>query len=154
VGENNNWVERRAKREGVLDGKAEELWDQIRAALQDACDSYNEHYGYDPNKPKVSCRLENSRRALITRTRPVDHMTRFREERIRIIVEFDKEGPTVTATRDTTSPQNFTISSDESEVFVMIARERISPDELSRRILEPLLFDGNERRHPIFKAQS
>jgi len=65
-----NWVERRANRENALDANASIVWDQVRVALQDACESYNSRYC--PGRHEVACNLENGNRLLIT-------LTEFRE---------------------------------------------------------------------------
>jgi hypothetical protein len=53
-----NWVERRAQRDRILDSNVIELWHAVRAAIQDACDSFNNHYSADPDQPEVVCRLK------------------------------------------------------------------------------------------------
>ena len=39
-----NWVERRKHAAEILNNKAESLWQDVRAAIEDASRSFNEHY--------------------------------------------------------------------------------------------------------------
>ena len=50
-----NWVERRFVIEALQAKRAPELWQEVRSALQDACDSFNEHYGSATDQ--VECAL-------------------------------------------------------------------------------------------------
>ena len=60
-----NWVGRRARRERNLREKAPEVWSLVRKALQDVCDSYNEHYAHTGRA--ADWRPENGKRVTIAR---------------------------------------------------------------------------------------
>jgi hypothetical protein len=151
MSESANWVQRRAVKERVLDTGAIGVWNEVRSALQDACESYNEHYSPNPNRVEVECQLENGNRIRITRTLP-GGPPHFQPIITQALVEFDSKIPSIRSTREESSAsREFRISSDETFSYVVDGDARMAPDEVSRLILEPILFHG-ERRHPIFKV--
>jgi hypothetical protein len=151
MSESTNWVQRRAIKERVLDTGAIEVWNEVRSSLEDACESYNKHYCPNPNRQEVKYRPENGNRLLITRTVQGDHLTNFREVVTQVIVEFDSAIPAIRFTRDE-RPRELRISSNDSSAYVKEGESQISPDEVSRRILEPIFFPSGERTHPIFQV--
>src|SRR5437868_2544818 len=92
-----NWVERRAQRERVLDSGAADVWNQVRAALQNACLSYNEHYATQ-SELQVRCSLETENKILIIRPIPTDLVTRFASSSVGALTVFDPGVPSITAT--------------------------------------------------------
>jgi hypothetical protein len=72
-----NWVDRRALRERNLDDGAPKVWDQVRGAIQDSCDSFNEHYKHPNQESAVDCKLENGRRVKVSRIVPANLTTTF-----------------------------------------------------------------------------
>ena len=148
-----NWVQRRARREFLLDSKADEVWNDVRAAVQDACDTYNEHYS-PPNQPTVDYKLENGHRLRITKTVPADGLTVFHPVKETLVVAFDKAAPAITMSRDSTGTRAFRIDARETEVFAKgDDGTKVSADQLSEKILERFLFSSpTERSHPIFRS--
>ena len=145
-----NWVQKRAQRESILASKSSGVWDLIRAALQDAVESYNEHYS-NPSKPEATCKLENGKRVLITRAFYSMEGGSPLEKSLKILVEFDEQRPCIKFVQESFSGE-FGLSSDDREAFVHDRGERIEPDEVSRRMLEPIFFRREERKRPIFKV--
>jgi hypothetical protein len=74
-----------------------------------------------------------------------------REISLKILVEFDEQRPCIKFVQDSFSGE-FAFSSDDREAFVHDRGERLEPDELSRRLLEPIFFRREERKRPIFKV--
>src|ERR1039457_2986651 len=133
-----NWVERRFVIEALQAKRAPELWQEVRSALQDACDSFNERYGSATDQ--VECALENCRRVRITRKLLEDH-SRNRHSKIvtTIVVSFDENSQKITAAQN--SANIFSISSDGISVFITRKDKRLEPDEVSKEILESFLFN-------------
>jgi len=143
-----NWVQRRARRELILDTQAGDIWNDVRAALQDACNSYNEHYSTAPTSPEVTCNLENGSRIKFARTLPPDNVQRFHAARISLLVSYDKATHAINVTSDETSKSAFRITSDENAAFIEYGGKPQTPDEVSRRILEEFLFSPTAPRRP------
>jgi len=152
MSEPTNWVEQRAHRERILRSEGPKVWGELRSALEDACNSYNEHYC--PNKHEVECKLENGNRSIITKTTYADGHTRYRDERIEVIASFHQATAAVTVTRTPGTPHSFHISSDEQQAFLMEGKERVTPDEASRKILESVFFPSNQPRSPVSMPSS
>jgi hypothetical protein len=138
--DNKNWVEVRANRESTLWQKAPELWQEVRSAVQDACQSYNDHYS-NPDHPEVICKLENGKRVRVNR-----------EAHGMVLIEFDARKPSIRYTRDhSESSGELGFCSDEVEAWIATGDgARMTPDAASRNLLEPLLFQTGEAGHPHF----
>ena len=137
-----NWVERRKARKLALAAKAGSVWNEIRAAIQDACQSYNAWIGTSVNTTVV-CALENGKRVRISKdVRQVLSPTSWRDENITVVVEFSAgDSPSISVAGDgPVQSVNFKIDSDEERAFIKIGGEVVSPDQISERILNPLLF--------------
>jgi hypothetical protein len=148
-----NWVERRAHREGLLKG-ADDVWNQVRAAIQDACDSFNEHY---PAQAPVQYEQENGSRLCITRTIPANDDLTFGATKVRVSVTFT--AAKITAVYSDRS-STYRITADDESAFVIDRRatgtltehlhqrqkgrsdgyRRMSPDDVSEAILKSILF--------------
>lgn len=144
-----NWVEYRAQCDLMLTSGAGTVWDEVRAALQDACASYNEHYSPQPGIAEVTSKLENGRRMLISRKVYVTEAGRSQEVVCKLLVEFDELHYSVTYTRENPDATGqLRIDADKASAFIRDANgQRSSPDEASRFLLEPILFRGGEIRH-------
>lgn len=126
-----NWVDRRARRERLLSEGGPEVWQQVRAALQDACESYTRHY--DQLQRQLRCELENGIRLRITHGRTT------------ILVAFVQELPAIVSAANQ-GKLIFTIDADEDSAFVEHQGRRITPDEISELILKDLLFPATSAR--------
>jgi hypothetical protein len=133
-----NWVERRAQGQRLLHARAPEMWNRIRGAIQDACESFNRIYA----PKKVSCDLENGQRVRIHRTLPP--VNSFEQpEQIEAVVIFAKADHAVSVTFQSGS-KTFFMDTDSEMVFIGADRaaetKKLTPDEISQVILEPILF--------------
>ena len=132
-----NWVEQRYAIENCLTNQKGEVWNQVRAALQDACKSFRDHYASSV-PAKLTDQLENGSRIRISLPFPVP-MRQTGDQITGIVVLFNASIPAIDWADDDGSHRAL-ISSDEKEAFIVDAGKRITPDELSRKILEPLFF--------------
>jgi len=129
-----NWVERRAAREAALKKHSADVWHSIRSALQDACGSFRKHYA---DEGILEDKLENGNRLHISlRLERNPAKGRYQEARKDVLISFNEDKAIIEYITDE-STRTVEISSDETSAFL---KEQISPDELSRRILEPVLF--------------
>src|ERR1700733_2780582 len=120
-----NWVEHRAKRESTLNANAASVWEKVRAALQDACESYNVFYCSAPKQQEVQCRLENPNRLLISRTE--FGIPNFKTQ---IVVLYDPAEPAINSSRDNPGhADTFSISADEDHAFAEIDGAPVEADE-------------------------
>jgi hypothetical protein len=143
-----NWVEHRARCDQYL-GNSQEVWSQVRSAVQEACKSYARHYGH-AGVYELQCSMEQDNWMVIERTLPPDKIFRSGIERRRVLVTFSDELLTIeVACNFVGQNTKLYISSDEDGAFVVMEGIRLSSEEVSRRILEGLLFPPDERRHPI-----
>lgn len=135
-----NWVERRARDEKILDEQAREVWSQVRSAVEDVCRSFAEHYEREGRR-EVLCEMENVNRLRIGRTLLADKVKEFAYTVMTAVVEFDARTRCVGVVWDTGSAK-FAMLSDREGAYVYLIEkdERLSADEVSKRILEPLLF--------------
>lgn len=134
-----NWVQRRAMRQRILDSGATKVWDAVREAIEDACDTFNEHYPQPNQDSRAVCRLENGSRIKVSRTILADMVTRFRPEQFEVLIRFEKNGPAIEAVSGE-AKSTFKIDSDEESAFAVLGGKRITPDEISEKLLEPVLF--------------
>jgi len=88
-----NWVERRALRERVLASGSLEVWNHVRAALQDACESFNTNYPTN----QVECKLENGHRLHI-RGHENSVIVAFSKDVVEIDVAYPYSSTTITIT--------------------------------------------------------
>src|SRR5712691_2551928 len=117
-----NWVERRAQSERTLNRDAPVVWNEVRSALQDACDSYN--HNYCPETPQVTCKLENGNRVLITKVlQGTDRLGRPSEQRSDIVVAFDANTCMITSTRTKPGGSKFIVTADERNAFILAGAE-------------------------------
>jgi hypothetical protein len=128
-----NWVERRHRREAALAGGSIDLWNEIRGAIQNACDSFKVHYG------DVDCKLENGKRILVSRSAP---------KRAQVVVAFQEAPAPRVSVAFETKTESYPFSVDDNElVFIKHNTNRLTADQLSERILEHLLFPEEPKRH-------
>jgi hypothetical protein len=80
-----NWVERRSKVERAVGEQADRVWNDIRAAIQDACASFERLY---PDQP-IEVFLENGHRVRVSRSITFNRMTREQPHGLGILVYRD-----------------------------------------------------------------
>jgi hypothetical protein len=132
MSEESNWVERRFATDSSLEKNAPQLWQDVRAALQDACTSFVALYGHSRGTA-VNVGLENGHRLQIM------SMTRGAEAPSFLVVSFDSKVHEIGWVGD--NAEAIKISADRNGAFLAGPDgKRITPDELSQRILEPFLF--------------
>lgn len=142
-----NWVDRKFARESTLAKGAPEIWNDVRAAIQDACESYNERYTATEER-RVNCQIENGKRVRVTKTlRRIISPSSYRDEAMVIVVSLLADPYRISAVGDPLGQLDQKISADESSVFLEgRTGNRIEADELSRWILELLLFPSGDYR--------
>jgi hypothetical protein len=128
-----NWVERRAAIERTRREQAPALWNAVRGALQDACDSFNALYGAEAGK--VTCELENGQRVRVTRVVRVPGTAHGTPRQV--LVTYHADDYTIAAT----SRVKAQIQADADGVYLEWQRARIEPDALCQTLLEPVLFE-------------
>jgi hypothetical protein len=127
-----NWIERRAKRESNLKDGVPRIWEEVKTALADACESYNKLYGAGGATSVVSESTAEQFIASLAKT----GKTIF----INLAQNSKGTGITVKPEEESAPPRTFAIRSDEDSVFIVTGDKQIGADELSQLILEPLLF--------------
>ena len=135
-----NWVDRRAHRETLL-SHSDEVWNSVRSAVQDACESFNGHYA--TTQTPVVCKAENGSRLFISRTIVADRVRIFSDIKLHALVAFSGLEITVTYKNGFKAYQ---ITADDESAFVVDKGKRQTPDEVSQSILEPVLY-------PVFQGQ-
>ena len=129
-----NWVERRYHREQALTAQAADVWDAVRKRLQDACDSFKFRFLKDGG---LEANPENRHRISIVRTFPATANSKSQQHQV--IVNYSSEKFTINVVRDSGS-QLFHIEANENQAYITNGQTILDPDEVSRMILEPLLF--------------
>jgi hypothetical protein len=134
-----NWVERKARRENLLRADSEVLavWNALRNAIQDACDSFNKYYAHDQPEDKVKCLPENGRRIRVERAFPKGRM--YGAEQHSVLIQLSDLEISVVSDLSVTLP-TLKIDADHNEVYLSLGAQRMTSDEVSERVLEPLLF--------------
>lgn len=125
-----NWIKRRAAQEQTVASGAPVFWNAVCSALWDACDTYRQEYGTD-----VELIPENGSRLLIVKTAPEHYV----KATITVVFKADRREIEVTRTEDTLT---FQVAADETSAFALERPDgpKLSPDDVSRKILEPVLF--------------
>jgi hypothetical protein len=137
-----NWVERHARRENVLRTQAGELWNDIRRAIQDACDSFNRLYP-EGNHQLVKYVLENGHRIVVSRTIPPQYPPAQGPQTLRVVVDYNARAASVDVAYD--SPhgnQTFKITCDDNgKVSIQDgSKAGITADRVSELALKVLFF--------------
>lgn len=132
-----NWIEKKWKIEQSFPKQAPPLWDKLRGHIQDACDSYNAHYASEDGR--VKCEMENGRRVKVQRMLRCAAGLGYHDELVTALISFAQDRVSV-AGDPPIEPQEFLISSDGEAAFFGRPDHTLDTDEISRRILEPLLF--------------
>ncbi len=145
--ENGNWVERRARRESTLSKQSLDVFEGLRKAIQDACDSFNAHY-VDRGMTGATVEPENGKRIRISHTTPPDRITTIQAVRRSVLVVFDDQALTITSTEvgSDAASQVFRIEADQQRAFAMAGTTEVTADSMSQKILEPILFPNPARR--------
>lgn len=127
-----NWVERRARREKNLKDTPA-AWEAVRTAIDNCCNSYRANFS---SIAEVSNQPENGHRILITvRFVVMPAIPR------RISIEFARRENKIRATIDDGAAKVFDIDADTERPFISFRSKEISPDELTREVLEKALFE-------------
>jgi hypothetical protein len=143
--QNMNWVEKRLAKERSLESGAPGVWNKVRAAIQDACDTYNQSYGSTPERT-VKCELENGKRLRIDGRLRLNEGQGYRDADVSVVVSFEQSPPRIAvAEAGPVHAQTLTISSNETSAF--IRSEGFDADAISQQILEPLLFPTGKYTH-------
>ena len=134
-----NWVERRGICETNRREQAPKIWQEVLAALQDACESFSKHYPFEKRANCNPCTPDDDGQ--------VARITRIAQKLSGSVLVPDgkpDEVAVVTFTKQSFSISSgklkLSIQSDDSGVCVMESDKHLTPDEVSRRILEPHLF--------------
>lgn len=125
-----NWVKRRAAQERTVALSAPAYWSAVSSALRDSCDAYRENYGTD-----VALTPENGSRILIVKTAAEGYI----KQTVTVVFKAAVSEIEVTRSEDTLT---FQVTADETSAFALERPDgpKLSPDDVSRIILEPVLF--------------
>ena len=135
-----NWVERRVSRQRALNTGSPEVWNVVRQSIQDACESYTQICGPNPDR-QVKCQLENGKRVRISKSLRLKHTDGHRDDVTTIVVSFEQNPPKINvAGEGPMESLDVFISSDEESAFIGSTKGALSADALCERILSPLLF--------------
>lgn len=140
-----NWVDRRAKRHALLIGQSGQVWEKIRGAIRDACDSFNENYPTFDGEPPVRCNLEDGKRVSILHSNiPLPDSAGLTS--CSLLVVYDPNSHTIVSPGD--GGRQIDISADEDHGYPMYAGKEISIDEPSKILVETVLFPDGVRLRP------
>jgi hypothetical protein len=131
-----DWVKQRAQREKILNEAAPDLWSDLCSAIEEAVKSMKRFYDQGPTQAEFS--------------RPHDNKVVVRLRRNQRSVEcsftFDPDTRQIIIGRGIAKNLNqITMDVHDGRVCFILNQERFTPDELSRRILEPLFFEKWDR---------
>ena len=142
-----NWVERRLVRENALNTGGPEIWNKLRSSMQDACETYNNHCSHAPNR-QVKYELENCKRFRVKKTiRTIHSSSSHRDDCFFVIASFESAPPHIDVTGEgPVQSSAIPICSNEETVFFGSLEKPTDVEEISRRILEPLLFPTGQYR--------
>jgi hypothetical protein len=134
-----NWVERKFAREDTLLNSARLVWEEVRTAIADACNSFSGRC----DSPTIARNNENGH-AVVVR---VAFSPRFHPgiagglHPLNVVrIEFDEQQNLITSTLNDKSAQKFLIDADENGCFISHQNTRIDSDKLSQKVLEEALF--------------
>jgi hypothetical protein len=131
-----NWVERRAAREQNL-RSASEVWKKVQSALAATCDSLKKYYSGVATIQRTH--LSNDVLA-ITVARKIPPGGETASATNVIVVEFQAQTPSIVATVDGDSIQEFAIKADSDHTFLTFEENEIVLDEFSQLVLEEVFF--------------
>lgn len=135
-----NWIEKAALQRRRLAAEGGLLWESVRSAVQDSCDSFRQYYQID-GTTDLTNRVENGFRFIVSQ------FTQMGASRTTVIVYYKSDTQVITWPTDN-GPEYVSIRADENSVFLADKEgKKLTPDDVSRLILEPLLFDG--RRYKL-----
>lgn len=145
-----NWIERKARREAVLNDQSNTVWQAVRSAIQDCCDTFYKYY-CNPGltEREITCEPENGHRFRVTRKVLANRITTYQDTKHTALIEFDEGGKCIRVTVDNKSPMIFLIDADDSRAFATHNKQEISPDDLSRKALEDLMFGKEQNTRMI-----
>ena len=150
-----NWVQRRAKRAEVLATDSARVWNEVRSALLAACADFNKLY-CSPDQPEVETVSEEAHRIAITKRAFANNRDTFATLESKANVNFHPADYAIRIGTQIPSggarARLFQIASDESHAYLMDGERAINVDELSRSVLEPMLFAGKSDRRPISES--
>jgi hypothetical protein len=134
-----NWVKRRAAKERMIASSAPVFWSAVSSALRDSCDAYRENYATD-----VVLTPENGSRIVIVKTAAEGYIT----ETVTVVFKMDRREIEVTRAEGTFT---FQVIADEATAFAVERSDgpRLSPDHVSQKILEPVLFPPTGPVRPV-----
>lgn len=135
-----NWVARRKHSEITLKREAPNIWNALRAAIQDACETFREEY--NAGDDTLLCKLENGKRILVAARVAARGVLQRDTPKTHVVIAFDQESSTIEVTYDKGS-MSLAIEYIEDEDVVTIVDHHdgpLSSDEASQHILERILF--------------
>lgn len=132
-----NWVEKRKKTEENLAADIEYIWRDVKQALEDATRSFNDEYEGSAEAIPVN---GHRFRIVINSSATTNH-----RQRTEIDVDFDRNKRTLKADSPNPParylPVQMQICADPESAFVCDEQgNRITAEEFSRMVLEPIFF--------------
>jgi hypothetical protein len=128
-----DWVSDRSERERIIAEGAPNLWSDVCSAFEEAVKSMQRKYPELPNKPEYSRISENK---FVVRLRRMARDSKevsvtFSPDRKEILVDMGIAKRKYVVTFDV----------DDGAAVLKLDGRAITPDELSRHVLEPLFFE-------------
>jgi len=144
-----NWIDRKFAREDALLNGKREVWEQVRTAIADVCNSFTQRC----DSPTVARNNENGHAVVVRTTFP----SRFNPSMgagfssMNVVrIEFDEQQNLISSTLNDKSPQKFQIDADENGCFISYQAAKIDADKLSQKVLEDALFKEPQVHTPSF----
>ena len=138
------WVYQKwEKGRGIAAEALANTWNDLRGAIQDACNEYNQCFCGPA--ARISCNLENGHRVTVTVVFASDRVRRFKDETCTATIFLDSSGPCVRYARSgcVTDSGDFPIISQGMGILAGLATragQAMSPEKACEFILEPILF--------------
>ena len=139
-----NWIDARFNREEKSQQGAEGLWQDVVAAIQACCDSFNTHYSH---LGSVIYKTTNGHRVVLTVTLPGSGG--LPPVKRTVAVDFSLPQCRIGVAVDGGTTQTFSMDSDGHNIFIADNKTSMSVDDFSRRVLEKPLFDAPPKPRPL-----
>jgi hypothetical protein len=140
-----NWIEKRVAREQMLKTNTPTVFAEVVSAIEAACNSFNAAYSSDKIAPVESKRGADGELLIRRMVRiPSENTNTYIENEIFIQIRMQVD-PTLRIMAGYQGHRHiqslvFEIQSDENSAFIVTFDKRVTPDEVSHRVLEPLFF--------------
>lgn len=146
-----NFIDRRAAAAELLQLHAPEQWQNLRAAVQDCCESYTKHYSQQEHS-SLTCVPENGNRLRLTLQLKPDHLERIRPQTNILLIAYDPKAFAISITSDDKSDVLLTFASDEQRLWLTYKNHEIDEDESCQLLLSAFLGFGKVKPREVASA--